>query len=258
MSIDEYRNIGTGMLNAPEHIRRVYETRDSRYIAEALLTDPLTPYKVFSDLFGWTNPEDPDLYRNFFFNIPKDLPRIELVRFIKNLPDFPANAACRKELLKEVFDGGWELLDERYNKSLNVEIKTLTHKYLRKLFAGMLPNMVNSAIRSKSDAELFNKAFKALKDSASLEISILRADKELGEGHEQLRLSFVEDVQAEGQKSKDLASRIYGMSFDELSNMHKPEDVIKDVEGASVQTIIADFQEAEIIDASDQNAKTKK
>lgn len=258
MSIDEYRNISTGMLDAPEHIRRVYEARDSRYIAEALLTDPLTPFKVFSDLFGWTNPEDPELYRKFFFDVPKDLPRIDLVRFISGLPDFTAGDMIRKSLMKEVFDGGWELIDEKYNKSLNIEIKALTQKYLRKLFAGMLPHMINSAIKSKSDAELFNKAFKALKESASLDISILRADKELGSRHEQLKLSFVEEVQAEGQKSKDLASRIYGMSFDELSNMKKPEEVIKDIEGASIQTIIADFQEAEIIDAQSQEAKTKK
>lgn len=246
--MDEYRNISTGLLEAPEHIRSVYQTRESRYIAEALLTDPQAPLKTYTDLFGWSNPDDPELYRDYFFCIPKNISRMDLVRFISGLPRSTEGELFRYALLREVFDHGWELIDERYNKSANIEIRQVTHKYLRKLFTGMVPGLVDSAIRSKSDAELFQKAFKAMKDATSLELSILKAEKELSTGHEQLKLSFVEEVQAEGQKSKDIAAKIYGMTFDELCNLQKPEDTVTVIEDTDIQTVLTDFQEAEIID----------
>lgn len=254
--MDEYRNISTGLLEAPEHISTVYENRDSRYIAEALLTDPHTPFKVYTDLFGWSNPDDPELYRKYFFDIPKNLPRMKLVKFIAGLPQSLPDEIFRFALFKEIFDKGWEIIDEKYNKSANIEVRTVTQKYLRKLFTGMVPDMVDTAIKSKKDVTLFQQAFKALKDSASLELSILKSERDLGTQHEQLKLSFVEDVQAEGQKSKDIAAKIYGLSFDELCNLQKPEDTVTTIEGSEIQTVIADFEEAEIIDSKASVAHT--
>ena len=246
--MDEYQNVSTGLLEEPEHISRVYMTRESRYLAEALLTDPQAPFKVYTDLFGWANPDDPELYRKYFFDIPKNISRMDLVRFITGLPRSTDGDIFRYDLFKKIFDQGWEVIDERYNKSSNIEIRQLTHKYLRKLFTGTVPELVNSAIKSKSDAEMFQKAFKAMKDATSLELAILRAEKELSSRHEQLQLSFVTEVQTEGQKSKDIAAKIYGMTFDELCNLQKPEDTLNNVEDTDLQTVLTDFQEAEIID----------
>lgn len=211
---DAYINVNRGLLEAPVSVQDAYLEHAIRYILEALLLDPATPEQVYADLLGWSY-EEVDLYRNYFFCVPKILPRLKMYSFIESFPKVTQGDLTRYTLMRGVFEYGWPFVDSEYNRGANISVQSRAIHSLKKMF-GQIDRMVVDCMASPNTTNVQN-LIRLLKTSIELE------EKGRGDSRLQLEFDFVKRIEEEGQKNIRTEEEIMGLDFDELQRL-KPAD----------------------------------
>jgi len=212
---EAYSNVDRGLFEAPDSVIEAYQNQAIRYIMEALLLDPTTPEQVYTDLLGWTYLEV-EMYREFFFSVPKNLPRLKLYSFIASFPEITRGDLTRRVLMQGVFEYGWPYIDSEYNRGYNISIQSRAIHSLKKMF-GQIDRMVVDCMASPNTNNVQN-LIRLLKASIELE------EKSRGNSRVQLEFDFVKKIEAEGQKNVISQEEIMGMDFDELNKMKPAGD----------------------------------
>lgn len=236
-----YVNVDTGLLEAPEHIRAAFQDRAMRYVVEALLLDNNTPEGVYKDLLGWDSM-DIATYKRYFFTIPPNLPRLYLYKFIESCPRVTDGDLVRYDLLLGVYDYGWEYIDTTYNRGNRVSVQSRAVYSLKKMF-GQIDRLVADCMHNPSTNNMQN-LLRLLKSSIELDVN-----SNASQPVEQLKLSFVEEIQNEGAKHVIDTKKIMGMDFDELNNVRPV------VKNSPVQTTLEDIYKDLPKDGQDPSAE---
>jgi hypothetical protein len=212
---DAYKNVETGLLEAPDNIRAVYMDRAMRYVIEALLLDTETPEGVFMDLLGW-GLSDKEIYKHYFFSIPDNIPRLYLFNFIESCPRVTDGDAVRYNLFLGVYDYGWAYIDSSYNKGNRISVQSRAMYSLKKMF-GQIDGMVMDCVRNPN-ANNMQGILKILKMSVDMENNSMASG-----APEQLRISFVDKIKEEGDRRTVSTGDIMGMEFDDLNRVKPVE-----------------------------------
>lgn len=192
-----YKNVIEGLEVADDSLIHIYKNPELRILMEGLLIDDTTPPKVFIDLFGLAEPAVDD-YRKYFFNIPKNTPRLDIFEFIHSIGEdkrLKKYGASRALVFNEVFTNGWEFIDNKFNRGRCVSVS----EYSKMLFKAMLLAMrteVNSAINDK-DINKMKTLLGMIKAGTS---TYGEKAEESGGKYQQLTLQFIQDIQDSAKK----------------------------------------------------------
>jgi len=200
-----YANVDLGLQfpNINDKLKAVYNNTEVRIIVEALYFDENTPKEVYSDLVGFEE-QDVEDYRNYFFNIPTDTPRLELLNLINSIPKYFRDGLIeqRSHLFNTVFKIGWSIIDSEFNKSKWVNSETVLKLYANHIIVNLRDNLMAST--RSGDLLEQKKLLSVMKDANG----IIKANE--NKVATQLELDFVNSIQqAKDEGSKSLFNEVF-------------------------------------------------
>lgn len=202
-----YFNVNEGLESARSSIKEIYCRKDLRMIMEALLIDNTVPMQLFVDLFD-IHHDDVEEYRNYFFNIPKNVPRIYLLDYINNIED-----PVRKTFFMGVFYEGWSFMDIKLNNGRRSDLTAIGRlAYLNAVSHanGKISEYYEQSKREKTDTLTPIKGYLAIIKEA---VKLFPNKEDNASASEQIIFNFLSTIKEKSSTVNEVS--IEGLAMDD-------------------------------------------